>query len=252
MRGSPLGIAAVLAMLVAPLCVMPKEERPRDRIALDVLAALEVELTPCWGRIYERPRPIVLICGTRDTSDLSTLRKSFDELILARDGVQGTAGRWTWRNSREYMARDYETETGLLTARIYYTKNLVGLSYPFELDLSAVEAVPCATPGSILRSEAPPRHEQAEGFEPAVQIVMVPAVYPERALAVRMNGLVEVRARILADGSVGEVCLIKASPTGMGFEEAAVAAVRVWRYGPARLGGVPVETVLDTVVEFKP
>jgi len=66
-------------------------------------------------------------------------------------------------------------------------------------------------------------------------------VYPPAALAGRFTGTVVLELKILPDGSVGEVAVVNCSHRKLGFEEAAVAAVKEWRFEPALREGEPVE-----------
>ena len=56
-----------------------------------------------------------------------------------------------------------------------------------------------------------------------------PPRYPPRALEGEKEGKVELSITINPDGSVGEVRVVSASPAGY-FEDAAVTAVKKWRY----------------------
>jgi protein TonB len=58
-----------------------------------------------------------------------------------------------------------------------------------------------------------------------------------------------LRVQILADGSAGSVSVAKTS----GFEsldEAALAAVRRWKFVPAKRDGNPVESVVNVPINF--
>jgi len=80
----------------------------------------------------------------------------------------------------------------------------------------------------------------------------VDPVYPEAARADKVEGSVILQALILIDGTVSEIELLRASrPDYPGFEEAAIEAVRQWRYEPALKDGVPVDTYFTIYVEFK-
>lgn len=70
-------------------------------------------------------------------------------------------------------------------------------------------------------------------------------VYPQRALDSEREGSVRVRITIAPDGSVSDVVVTYAAPSGW-FETAAIEAVRKWRYQPP---GRPLVT--EAVIEFK-
>jgi len=74
-------------------------------------------------------------------------------------------------------------------------------------------------------------------------------VYPPEAKAKGIEGKVVVRYGVSVDGRVIRARVDSAEPKGV-FEEAALAAVRSWRYNPAVKAGRPVavDNVVSTVV----
>lgn len=75
----------------------------------------------------------------------------------------------------------------------------------------------------------------------------VQPVYPAVARAARISGTVELRAIIATDGSVKQLEILSGN---MILAQAAVAAVREWRYRPTRLDGVDVEVETLITVNF--
>lgn len=73
-------------------------------------------------------------------------------------------------------------------------------------------------------------------------------IYPAQAKADGAEGSVVVRYGVSLDGRVIDARVESARPEGI-FEEAALTAVRSWRYNPALKDGQPiaVENVLSTV-----
>lgn len=78
-----------------------------------------------------------------------------------------------------------------------------------------------------------------------------PPQYPPAALQARYSGSVLLEVRVLPSGSVGEVHVVECTRPRMGFEEAAVAAVKQWRFEPALQGERPVEFPLKFRLNFK-
>jgi protein TonB len=72
--------------------------------------------------------------------------------------------------------------------------------------------------------------------------------YPASAIKARLQGRVILRAVISADGAVEEVEVLRSSPF---FDEAAIEAVRQWRYEPARHRGRPVAVYFTVEVDFR-
>lgn len=81
----------------------------------------------------------------------------------------------------------------------------------------------------------------------AAQVETPEPEYPRLSRRLAEQGTVELRMRVLADGSVGEVVVVRSS----GFERldhAAVEGVRAWRFRAATRDGVPHES--DVVHRF--
>jgi len=55
---------------------------------------------------------------------------------------------------------------------------------------------------------------------------------------------------IQVDGKVGKAEVVSCTQAGEGFEDAAVDAVKQWKYEPAKLGGAPIAVIMTTVVSF--
>jgi len=83
--------------------------------------------------------------------------------------------------------------------------------------------------------EAPPA---APVITPPRLVEFVEASYPPQAEAEGLEGRVLVAITIAADGAVTDVQVVR--PAGSGFDEAAVDAVRRFRFEPARRDGAPV------------
>jgi protein TonB len=70
--------------------------------------------------------------------------------------------------------------------------------------------------------------------EPTVVERVLP-VYPVAARSLRAEGSVRLRLAVLQDGTVDRATIEECSRPGLGFEAAALAAVKQWRYEPAPL-----------------
>jgi protein TonB len=73
-------------------------------------------------------------------------------------------------------------------------------------------------------------------------------MYPAIARAARVQGLVVLEAVIDERGIVTGVRVVKSVPL---LDEAAMQAVRQWRYTPTLLNGVPVSVLLTISIQFK-
>jgi len=81
-----------------------------------------------------------------------------------------------------------------------------------------------------------------------VLLVKVDPSYPQVARRAGLGGRVTVRAVIAPDGGVESVEVF--ASTNPLFNEAAVDAVRKWRYRPALMSGRPVRVYFSVVVDF--
>ena len=74
--------------------------------------------------------------------------------------------------------------------------------------------------------------------------------YPEAARRARLQGVVVVEAVIDRDGAVADVRVVADTTRFGGCAEAALRAVRAWRYRPARLDDRPVAVRMTVTVTF--
>ena len=80
----------------------------------------------------------------------------------------------------------------------------------------------------------------------------VQPVYPEDALQDGVQGTVLLRVVVTADGMVGNVEIFRSPFRGQSLAQAAVDAVRQWRYQPAQLQGRNVACRIMQTVPFYP
>ena len=76
----------------------------------------------------------------------------------------------------------------------------------------------------------------------------VAPIYPPVALAARQEGLVILEAVIAENGSVSDVRVLRSIPL---LDQAAIDAVRQWRFTPTLLNGQPVPIVMNVTVNFQ-
>jgi protein TonB len=72
-------------------------------------------------------------------------------------------------------------------------------------------------------------------------------VYPEIARAARLEGTVIMEAVLDTTGRVTQLRVIQSAPM---FDQAALDAVRQWRYTPSLYGGRPVSVLMTITVRF--
>jgi protein TonB len=79
------------------------------------------------------------------------------------------------------------------------------------------------------------------------KITHVAPIYPPIALAAQKEGLVILQAVIGEDGSVREVKVLRPDPL---FDQAAMDAVKQWRFTRPTLNGQPIPVVMTVTVGF--
>lgn len=84
-------------------------------------------------------------------------------------------------------------------------------------------------------------------LQPPRRVAGAMPVYPAIAKAAHVQGTVVVEATIARDGTVKDARVVVSIPL---LDEAALAAVRQWRYTPSTLNQQPVEVLLDVSVNF--
>jgi len=95
----------------------------------------------------------------------------------------------------------------------------------------------------------PPQRIRQGGRVIAAKLIFQPKPeYPELARLARVEGDVEFEAVISKDGTIEELKVLKGHPL---LVNAALEAVRQWRYQPTLLNGEPVEVVTEITVNFK-
>lgn len=110
-----------------------------------------------------------------------------------------------------------------------------------------------ATPPQVAREPVPtrptaPAQVHVGGAVQAGNLIFAPKpVYPRIAVISHMQGTVHIQAIIERDGSIGNLKVLSGPPL---LINAALDAVKQWRYKPTLLNGQPVEVVTEIDVNF--
>ena len=86
------------------------------------------------------------------------------------------------------------------------------------------------------------------GIEPPRLLREVKADFTEEGRRRGLQGDVVLEIVVRRDGTVGDVSLLQG--LGAGLDQRAIAAVRQWRFAPARRAGEPVDVIVEVAVEF--
>ena len=109
---------------------------------------------------------------------------------------------------------------------------------------TGVDAAPPPPPAA---SPTPPVRLHA-GIEPPRKVNDVAPVYPSLARSAGVHGVVIIEATIDGEGVVVATRVLRSVPM---LDEAALTAVRQWRYAPARLNGAPTAVLITVTVNFR-
>lgn len=125
---------------------------------------------------------------------------------------------------------------------------------PYGIPLAA--AVPSAPPVEIRKTEPPKKDptpapsgpvQVGGNVKPPQLLTYVKPVYPPLARQARIQGQVRIAAILARDGAVTSMQLVSGHPL---LVQAALDAVRLWRYRPTLLNGQPVEVAMSIDVNF--
>jgi protein TonB len=87
-----------------------------------------------------------------------------------------------------------------------------------------------------------------QGVREPRKVVHVAPVYPAIARSAAVQGTVVLEAVINERGAVDNVRVLRSVAL---LDNAAIEAVRAWRYTPTLLNGVPVPVLLTITINFK-
>jgi protein TonB len=100
-----------------------------------------------------------------------------------------------------------------------------------------------ATPKPVVKAATPKKVAISSGVATGLLIQQVKPIYPPIAKAARQSGTVVLQATISKTGTIEGLHVISGNAM---LQQAALDAVRNWRYKPYMLNGEPVE--VDTTI----
>jgi protein TonB len=106
------------------------------------------------------------------------------------------------------------------------------------------------TPGPPPIGNTGPLIAGVQGVSNPVLLDKIQPIYPELARKAGIQGKVFLQAIVTEDGSVQNVSVLSCNAPDLGFEDAAIEAVKKWRYKPAEQKGQPVDVFFNVAVEF--
>jgi len=122
----------------------------------------------------------------------------------------------------------------------------IGSVIPVPIERPPVVAPPPPPPPPAPKASSGPIRVGGN-VELANLIFQAKPEYPPIARQARVQGAVVMEATISKDGSVVDLRVVSGNPL---LNEAAIAAVRQWRYKPTLLNGEPVEVITTITINF--
>ncbi len=74
--------------------------------------------------------------------------------------------------------------------------------------------------------------------------------YTSEAMRAKVQGIVEVEAVVLPDGTVGQVQIVRSLDDRFGLDQKAIEAVKLWRFRPGTLLGKPIPVLVNIELTF--
>ena len=90
----------------------------------------------------------------------------------------------------------------------------------------------------------------AGAVQPPTVVKSVPPAYPEKARLAGIEGKVLLKVRVLYDGTISEVRVLKSSGRA-DFDQAALDCVKQWEFRPAMQSGIRVDVWISIPVNFE-
>jgi protein TonB len=84
-----------------------------------------------------------------------------------------------------------------------------------------------------------------------VLVTRVAPSYTSEAMVAKVTGVVMLEAVVRADGTVGDVRVVKSLDAKRGLDQAAIAAAKQWVFKPGTRRGQAVDVIVTLVLEFR-
>ncbi|GAB4108713.1 MAG: hypothetical protein Kow001_07040 [Acidobacteriota bacterium] len=135
------------------------------------------------------------------------------------------------------------------------TVTMTGGGVPGGVPGGVVGGVPGGMPGGVVSAPPPPPPPPQKkepirvggNVQSSKLIRRVEPEYPELAKRARVSGIVLLQVTVDEQGNVTDVTIVRGHPL---LNQAAVDAVRQWKYSPTLLNGEPVPVIATVTVNF--
>ncbi len=162
-----------------------------------------------------------------------------------RRGVELVIPREYWGDTRGRSLTDR-----YLSATVCARGRVAKKDGKYRVGVEGSDRISARVPAPSLPPFAPTAlHTCSTGVTPPKLLREVKPTYTNDAMRGLVQGQMYLEAEVLADGTIGDIRELTTLPGGLGAQ--AIAAVRQWRFQPARLAGRPVSVVVLIEMTFK-
>jgi protein TonB len=93
-------------------------------------------------------------------------------------------------------------------------------------------------------------YDPGNGVSLPVVVKQVKPHYTQAAMNAGIEGTVEMESVVLADGTVGDVRVVRSLDSVHGLDEEAVNAMKLWEFKPGQRDGKPVAVRIHCMMNF--
>ncbi len=236
--GASLSILRELASLVAGVSARAKEKlRQPERNVFQMSSRSETTTSASLGPAASDSQLLfAAVQAKKEPSSTKLIASAVAVIVLGAFGLL-----WLY----EHHAPD--TAAGVVAAASPAPASPEpGLPPPVDSSGKAVKPLPINS-GESAPTFQPPSNAPLETIRPAKLIYKVKPSYPAAAAQAGMTGRVSLQAKISKDGRVLEVHVLTGAPI---LADAAVAAVKQWRYRPTQVDGRTIESSTNISIDF--
>lgn len=200
-----------------------------------VLEQLSAPIVPCKGSVEGTGPGVVTLCA-QWKSDVESFKQAWNAAVdSTRSATLNAKSLSDWQNQVGGRIRWYALQDKWVVATLDSARQ-IRVTYPKDVpDVLAMH--PSITPPRrvpTVQTEADQRRDARRGVRPEA------------------TGVVVMSAVILKNGTVGNIEVLDCLPRRSGLEQAAINALKNWRYEPATKDGFPVSVALVSAFTYGP
>jgi TonB family protein len=265
-------LIALIVILISPSVLAGPEKSPEtlvDEFADAIFSEMTAIQIPCDEELADRSSGagVGVICA-RAFLNFEGFLNEWNRSLEQRAGAFDLVPVFPWKKTADSHMGVYTLEDIPVAIMFSDLDGIVVVTYPGTTMWEVGERSVLALFEAVARSEktTPAERGEVESTQDGppyvagvgsvsnprlIQSSKVPPSYPEQAREELLEASVIMQAIVREDGTIGDLEILECTRLGMGFEDAAIEAVRQWRYEPALLDDQPVDVYFTVVVSFR-